>query len=40
MKAISKGSLTYITRRFDRDTVTKPMLGLQEGSIHIEKVRF
>ena len=38
MKAISKGTLTYITRRFDQDTVPKPMIGLESGTIHVEKV--
>ncbi|CAG2251002.1 unnamed protein product [Mytilus edulis] len=37
MKAISKGSLSYLTRRFERDAVTKPMLGLEESTIHVTK---
>ncbi|VDH91582.1 Hypothetical predicted protein [Mytilus galloprovincialis] len=38
MKAISKGSLSYLTRRFERDAVTKPMLGLEESTIHVTKM--
>ncbi|CAG2251005.1 unnamed protein product [Mytilus edulis] len=38
MKAISKGSLSYLTRRFERDAVTKPMLGLEESTIHVTKI--
>ena len=38
MKAISKGRLSYLTRRFERDAVTKPMLGLEESTIHVTKV--
>ncbi|XP_076086969.1 uncharacterized protein LOC143057543 [Mytilus galloprovincialis] len=38
MRAISKGSLSYLTRRFERDAVTKPMLGLEESTIHVTKM--
>ncbi|XP_052083536.1 uncharacterized protein LOC127720827 [Mytilus californianus] len=38
MKTISKGTLSYLTRRFERDSVTKPMLGLEESTIHVTKM--
>ncbi|VDI24688.1 Hypothetical predicted protein, partial [Mytilus galloprovincialis] len=38
MRAISKGTLSYLTRRFERDAVTKPMLGLEESTIHVTKI--
>ncbi|CAG2209692.1 unnamed protein product [Mytilus edulis] len=37
MKAISKGRLSYLTRRFERDAVTKPMLGLEASTIHMTR---
>ncbi|XP_063397426.1 uncharacterized protein LOC134681722 [Mytilus trossulus] len=38
MRAISKGHLSYLTRRFERDAVTKPMLGLEESTIHVTEM--